>query len=91
MELERLFWYNRNSIGSRIEPCGTPEVTGSADDVAPSTAVVCCVLQKIDVKLLLLQGALRKSYWRTPSANVLLLQGSYFVIRVSLCASVKIT
>ena len=35
------FAYNRNSMGPNIEPCGTPDRTGLAEDVAPSTVSSC--------------------------------------------------
>ena len=33
----RSFTYSRNNVEPSIEPCGTPDVTGSALDVAPGT------------------------------------------------------
>ena len=33
----RLFTYRRKSAGTRIDPCGTPEHTGSGSEVAPVT------------------------------------------------------
>ena len=30
------FTYRRNNMGPRIDPCGTPEVTGKGLDVAPN-------------------------------------------------------
>ena len=30
------FTYRRNNVGPRIDPCGSPEVTGRALDVAPN-------------------------------------------------------
>ena len=35
----RWFSYKRNNKGPRIDPCGTPDVTGTGRDVAPRTVV----------------------------------------------------
>ena len=41
MEEGRSLVYKRKSSGPRMEPCGTPDITGSAVDVAPRISVCC--------------------------------------------------
>ena len=33
---DKEFTYRRNDMGPRIDPCGTPEVTGKGLDVVPN-------------------------------------------------------
>ena len=41
--------YTKKKIGPRIEPCGTPDVTGIHDDEEPLIAIRCCLFFTYDL------------------------------------------
>ena len=55
----RDFTYRRNNMGPRIDPCGTPEVTGKGLDVAPNIVTrYWCSFHRSNSRDLLCQGLL---------------------------------